>query len=224
MRPYRPQQPRHGSGVGGAAAEQPVVAEEPEIALPRDRHRRRLGRRLLARIWGAASEQRVELRRLEAEGGEVDAERREVRNLQRQHLAVPARLLGEPVVGEHVGPLLRLAEVPELDHRHPGEPELPRRHDPAVAGDDAVIAVDQHRVGEAVLADRAGDQRDLVVAVRPRVPGVGYQLPDGPVLDGERLGINNADGHSARSPAGPRSDISRRSWAFPAAYQKIKPL
>jgi len=35
-----------------------------------------------------------------------------------------------------------------------------------VAGDNAVLFVDQHRVGEAKFADRGGDLRDLLVAVR----------------------------------------------------------
>src|SRR6202040_1919244 len=35
-----------------------------------------------------------------------------------------------------------------------------------LAGDNAVLFVDQHRVGEAKFADRGGDLRDLLVAVR----------------------------------------------------------
>src|SRR5437899_3227116 len=44
---------------------------------------------------------------------------------------------------------------------------------PGVAGNDAVLFVDQHRVGEAKFADRGGDLRDLLVAVRARVSGEG---------------------------------------------------
>ena len=47
----------------------------------------------------------------------------------------------------------------------------------AVAGDNAVLFVDQHRVGEAKFVDRGGDLRDLLVAVRARVSGVGDQPP-----------------------------------------------
>ena len=54
-----------------------------------------------------------------------------------------------------------------------GHAELARRQDAPVAGDDAVLAVDQHRVGEAKLVDAAGDLRDLGVAVGPRVARVG---------------------------------------------------
>jgi hypothetical protein len=43
------------------------------------------------------------------------------------------------------------------------------------SGDNAVLFVDQHRVGEAKFADRGRDLRDLLVAVRARVSGVGDQ-------------------------------------------------
>src|SRR5690242_7960773 len=38
-----------------------------------------------------------------------------------------------------------------------------------------VLFVDQHRVGETKFADRGGDLRDLLVAVRARISGVGDQ-------------------------------------------------
>src|SRR5262244_3989074 len=65
----------------------------------------------------------------------------------------------------------------ELDARHLGHAELARRQHAAVAGDDAVLAVDQYRVGEAKLADAAGDLRDLGVAVSPRVARDRARLP-----------------------------------------------
>jgi hypothetical protein len=40
---------------------------------------------------------------------------------------------------------------------------------PAVARDNPALAIDQDRVGEAKFADRGGDLRDLLVAVRARV-------------------------------------------------------
>ena len=52
---------------------------------------------------------------------------------------------------------------------------ISRVSSPATAGDNAVLLVDQHRVGEAKFADRSGDLRDLLVAVRARVSGVGDQ-------------------------------------------------
>ena len=50
-----------------------------------------------------------------------------------------------------------------------------RGEHPVMAGDNAVLFVDQHRVGEAKFADRGGDLRDLLVAVRARVSGIGDQ-------------------------------------------------
>ena len=60
------------------------------------------------------------------------------------------------------------------------------------------VAVDQDRVGEAELADRAGDQRHLRLAVGAGVAGVGDQRRDRAVVDRERLGgfdLAQADGH-----------------------------
>ena len=78
--------------------------------------------------------------------------------------------------------------MPELDHRHRREPELPRRQHPAVTGDDAVRAVDQHRIGPAELADRAGDQRHLRLGMGAGVPGVGDQVADRAVADPQIVG------------------------------------
>ena len=98
---------------------------------------------------------------------------------------VPAGVERELVVGEDVGALLRLGEVGEFDHRHVGQPELARRQHPAVAGDDAVLAVDEDRVGPAELPDRAGDLRDLRVGVGAGVAGVGDQRGERALLDRE---------------------------------------
>ena len=75
----------------------------------------------------------------------------------------------------HIGAALHRREVRQDDARHLVEAEQMRAEHPAVAGDNAVLFVDQHRVGEAKFADRGGDLRDLLVAVRARVSGVGDQ-------------------------------------------------
>ena len=212
MRPHAAEQPRHVGRIGGAAAEQPMPSEKPEVARPRNRHRRRLRRFLLARVGQLVAEERIELARLEAERAEVGAELRQLPELQGEQLAVPAGLLGEPVVGQDVGPLLRLAEVAELDHRHRGEAELACRQHPAVAGDDAVRAVDQHRVGEAVLADRAGDQRHLRLAVGAGVAGVGDQRArsGGTRSPAARDPRSGAGGRASRLLFGPGRQYSGR--------------
>ena len=130
------------------------------------------------------------LRRLEAERAEIHAELRRGRPPPAPAAPGPS----PPARRACCPPARRPASAPRS--RWPSsitgtvaEPELPRRHHPAVPGDDAVRAVDQHRVGEAELPDRARDQRHLRLAVRPRVAGVGDQLIEpgdsrsrGPVL------------------------------------------
>ena len=68
--------------------------------------------------------------------------------------------------------------------------ELPRRQQPAVAGNDAVVAVDQDRVGPAELADRGGDLRHLRIAVRPGVLGEGDQSRGRTVLHRESANVH----------------------------------
>jgi hypothetical protein len=46
------------------------------------------------------------------------------------------------------------------------------------SGDNAVVAVDQHRVGPAVFFDARGQLRALFVAVRPGVPSIRNQIGD----------------------------------------------
>ena len=63
-----------------------------------------------------------------------------------------------------IRPLLRLAHVGELDHRHLLQPQLPGRQHPAVPGDDAALPVDQHRIRPAELPDARRDLRHLGIA------------------------------------------------------------
>ena len=50
-------------------------------------------------------------------------------------------------------------------------------------GQDPLVAVEQHRIGETELPDRPCDPRNLLCAMRPRVAGIGDQLVDPPVED-----------------------------------------
>ena len=139
---------------------------------------------LIARRLAVGQRQQpLQLRGVEADQVEIEALVAEPRQLRRQQRVVPARLQGELVVGHQVRPLLRLAQVLEPDHRHLGEPELPRGEQPAVAGEDAALLVDQHRVGPAEFDHRGRDLIDLRVAVRARVTLVRAQAVDRPELD-----------------------------------------
>jgi hypothetical protein len=132
------------------------------------------------------SKERIEFRAIEAETPEVHAQFIEVRQFERQQVLVPAGHLRQPVVGQDVGPLLRLAEMRQFDHRDLRQPQLPRRHHPAVARDDPVRAIHQHRVVEAELPDRSRDLSHLRLGMRPRVVGERHEIGDRPMLDRPR--------------------------------------
>lgn len=60
---------------------------------------------------------------------------------------------------------LRIRDGAGDDRRHPGHAELLCGQEPAMAGDDYTVGAQQDRTGEAELADRGGDLRDLVVGM-----------------------------------------------------------
>ena len=96
-------------------------------------------------------EQQVDLRDLEAgeRQVEVDVQFGDVAELQRQKLLIPAGVQGTLVVGDDVSALLRLAEMVESHRGHLFQPQQAGGGDPAMTGDDAAVAVDQHRGGDA---------------------------------------------------------------------------
>jgi hypothetical protein len=131
------------------AAQQPMAAQDPEIARLADRILRRLRDLVLGliarRLAIGCGQEPLELRGIESDQVEVEALVPQPGQLLGQQRLVPARPQGELVVGDQVGPLLRLGEMLEPDHRHLGQPELPRGEQPAVARKDAALLVHQHR-------------------------------------------------------------------------------
>lgn len=130
--------------------------------------------------------------------------------LDLQDLGIPARLLGEPVVGEDVGALLRVVEVVEAHARHGHKPEFPGRRDAAVAGDDAAVLVDEHGVVEPERCDARRDLGDLPVAMRAGVAVVGLEAAHGQRRDGELV-------HARRHSLGWRGAATRANAVTPAA-------
>ena len=116
-----------------------------------------------------ARQQPLQLARAEADQPEVDAELRQIGQLEPQQRLVPARAQRELVVSEHICALLRVAHVRELDHRHLGEPELVGGKQPAVAGQHTTLLVHEHRVGPAEFDHRGRDLVDLRLAMGARV-------------------------------------------------------
>lgn len=100
-----------------------------------------------------------------------------------QHGVVPAGVQGELVVGDDVGADLGLCQAFQAQAGHGGQPEALRGLCAAVAGDDAVVRVDEHRVGEAEFADGGGDLGDLPGRVGAAVARVGHELGDREVFE-----------------------------------------
>jgi len=73
--------------------------------------------------------------------------------------------------------------VLEDDDRDLIQPQLLRRHQPAVTGDDHLVIAHQDRVDEAELGDAPRDLADLLLRVGPRVFRIGSQPVERPVLD-----------------------------------------
>ena len=86
--------------------------------------------------------------------------------------------LGQAIVRQHIGAALGRRQMAELDGWHLGQAELTRGEQPAVAGNDAAVAIDQDRVGKAELADGRGDLGDLRLEVGTRIAGIGDQIHD----------------------------------------------
>ena len=106
-------------------------------------------------------------------GVEIELEFAQVVELQGEEFLVPAGVLGQLVVGQDVGTPLQFGHVGQPDNRHRLEPQEFGRRDPAVAGQDSALIVDQHRVGEAKLLDAPGDLADLPVGVLARIARAG---------------------------------------------------
>ena len=117
---------------------------------------------------------------------EIDVEHRQLAELELQEIEVPAGAERDLVVGDPQRPLLRLREMRQRDRRHLGHADRLRRQQPAVAGDDPALGIDQDRVGEAERADRGGDLLELPLRVGAGVARVGDKAADRPVADGER--------------------------------------
>ena len=227
--PFVAHQRRIGRRLPGVAADQPMAPELPDIAALGDSRAGFGLRNVIRRICpGAVTviEQEVELRRFESGDLqiEIEVEFGQRLELDRQDLAIPAGQLGQPVVGDHIGPALGLREMAEFDRRNLVDTELPGRGDAPVAGHDLAAATDQDRIGESELADRRSDLGDLLRRMGPGIALVGRKLVDPSIDDlepealrqGWSLGSGLLRSHLGRpqqhAPAGP-SDRSHKTSA-----------
>jgi hypothetical protein len=186
--------------IGAVAAQQPALAEQPQIARPRHRlprclrlgvrrvvlrrpgcHRlatgnRRAGNRAVARLGCQRiqpGQQPLDLRGLEPRQPEVElAHLLQLRELPREQRLVPAGVQRDAIVRKPVRRLLRLGQALAHDHRHRRQIEGFGGFQPAMPGDHLAVLVHQDRRDEAELDDRGRDLRHLLGRMRARVRGV----------------------------------------------------
>ena len=92
-----------------------------------------------------------------------------------EQLAIPTGVLGEPVVSENIGALLRRGHILNADRGYAIDLEEPRRLQPAMARDNAAISVNQDRIRPAKESDRIRDLAELLLRMCARVAGVRLQ-------------------------------------------------
>ena len=186
-------QTRYGTKIPGVPTEQAVAAQAPEVAAAAHRWRFRLERRHLiggrvVAFTGRTFDQEIDLWRSKAGHSqiEVELESGNLGQLQRQQFIVPAGQLGQPIVSEDIGALLRRGHMVETNGRHPIHAEQPGSRDSTMASDHSVSPVDQDGVGETEEPNAVGNLSDLKLAMGARVPRIGAKRLDGSVLDPER--------------------------------------
>ena len=161
-----------------------MLSADPQIAWPRDRIDRRLGRRIgVFILLRRAVEQAIEFSLVETKQAEVDILIAERSQLGRQHLVIPARVVGDTVVGDHQRATLRGGKVRKHDDRRLRETKLARRQHTPMSRNDHAIVADQHRVHETKLRNRASDLRDLGLGMRPGIARMRDQPIEWPMFE-----------------------------------------
>lgn len=113
----------------------------------------------------------------------TNAKKQPIDQPTRNLFIVPPGVQRQAVVGDHVGALLRRAQMAQLDHRHFAQFELARCRQATMACDDPVVAIDQDGLGSAELHDAGCDLGDLGWRMRTRITRVGQQRIDRAVFE-----------------------------------------
>ena len=190
-----------GTRVPCIPAQQPMLAELPEIARDGDRRCAGVDLRDPVRIvvgLGGAEDKAVDLRRVETDDLDIEVELdlAERPQLNRQQLVVPTGQLGQAVVGDDVRLNLCFGEVAQPDCRDLFEPEQLRRCQAPVARDDLPVFIDQEGVRPAECLDGRSDLPDLLFRVRAGILRIRLEGRDPEMLN---LEIPNALRHRTRS-------------------------
>jgi hypothetical protein len=158
------------------------IATNPQIAGTRYRILR-YGWNRVRRIVVRSSQQFIDLSDIEPGHAEIKVLLFELQQFQGKHFVIPSGIERKFVVRDDVCALLRLGQVIQNDDRRLFELQLARCKKAAVSGDNACLTIDQNRVRESEFSDARGNLRNLRVRVCPRVPRVGNEAIEWPVLD-----------------------------------------
>ena len=128
----------------------------------------------------------------------------ELLQLEREQVAIPAGILGQLVVGDHVGADLLRSQMIEPQRWDSGHPQKLRGTQAAVACNHMVTRIDQHRVREPERLDRVRDLADLLFGVSARVAASGFERCDRALLDANvtKRGRDAGEASSRRFHAG----------------------
>ena len=95
---------------------------------------------------------------------QIEVEGLQIGQLDPEQFGIPAGVERQLVVGDDIGPLLRLALAPGDHGRDLRQAELSRGKQPAMPGDQAAVLVDQHR---GWSSPTRGSRRRSAPPVRP---------------------------------------------------------
>jgi hypothetical protein len=191
IRPQTLHQCLVGRRVEGIAAANEVSSGPPQITRSGNRRLTDAIRKFIGRVRSARVRDRrlldaqIDFRHREAGDfeAEIEFDRRElVQDLAEQPL-IPTRQLGQAIVGDAEGPRPFGRKVLDADYRDLNPPQPPQREDPAMSGQDLVVAVDQDRDKAAEGFDAIGDLTYLPSAMLLWIPRVGFEPADRQPLD-----------------------------------------
>ena len=131
-----------------------------------------LGPRIL-HFLSCRIEDEVDFRNLEASDFDLEPHGDEALQLDLEDFLVPARLLGQTIVGDHECALLHFGEAGCRDRRHGAQPKQIGRREPPVPSKDDALLVGQNRYEVAKRLDALGDLPDLSLACVRGLRGLG---------------------------------------------------
>ena len=213
-------------GLGAVAAQQPVIAEQPQIARARHRVQRRLGDDVFAGKAVALVERRQQpVQVLALEAGEIEIEAGGVQRVQLggEQLVIPARQLGQAVIRDPVRADLLRRQVRQPDDRHLAQAQVLRRQQAAMAGDDLAVVRHHHRRRPAVLDQRGGDLGHLILGVGARVLRVRLQARERPLLDLLGQETQRRHGDCACPKKSPRRAARSAAGRKPRRLERLDP-